>query len=296
MKKKALKIILVALLMNLAVSAQYVVNLNISYPAPTYLSDWSNVRAGMVNVVVNTDRPPTNLVKFKTQLQNSNGSVIAVSNIANSPVYTVKFGSNAFTLDKVMQPENMQFSDQAVIKSIRTSGRLPAGSYQLCISLLNAATGMELLKAPVCRPFVQVSYQLPYLLTPDDKTWLDANIAQTVITFRWSSIVPQPKEPVIYRLQVFEVKDGQKPMQAFRSNQPVLETEVRNTSQYFWRPQLSLKDSAGHVFIWTVQTLDSKGYPLPATDDNNLGRSEPRIFGVCDKIGQGADCSKNREF
>ena len=59
--------------------------------------------------------------------------------------------------------------------------------------------------------------------------------------------------------------------------------------QYFWRPQLSLKDSTGHVFIWTVQTLDSKGYPINATDSNNPGRSEPFVFGVCHTIHPGSE-------
>ncbi len=269
------------------VSAQYTLNLNIAYPAPTYLSNWNSNRAGIVNVLLTSDRPPTNLVKFKIQIQSANGTLIAENNLATAPVFTLRFGTNPLTFDKVFQPENLRFTDGAVIRSIQKSGRLPAGSYQLCVQLLNGTNNVELLKAPVCRTFIQASYQLPYLLSPADKSWLDASIAQSVITFRWSSIVPQPTEPVIYRIQVFEVKENQLPMQAMRANQPILETEVRNTTQYLWRPQLSLKDTKGHVFIWTIQTLDSKGYPVPTTDENIQGRSEPMIFGVCNNQGKG---------
>lgn len=270
-------------------SAQYSLSLNLVTPAPTYFSDWGRSNAGNVNVQVTTDKIPSSLIKFRVQLMNENGSQIADNNPVTSPVYTVKYGINVFTLDKVLQPESLRFTDGAVIRSIRTNGRLPAGIYQICVQLLNGTSNLELLRAPVCRTFIQVNYQLPYLLSPSDKTWLDANIAQSVITFRWSSIVPQPKEPVIYRIQVFEVKDNQQPMQALRSNQPILETELRNTTQYFWRPLLNLKDSTGHIFIWTVQTLDSKGYPIPTVDDNTQGRSEPMTFGVCNKLGKGGE-------
>jgi hypothetical protein len=86
-------------------------------------------------------------------------------------------------------------------------------------------------------------------------------------------------------LQVYEIKDTQTPMQALRANQPILITDVRRTTQYIWRPQLSLKDSVNHIFIWTVQTLDIKGIPIATQDASTQSRSEPRMFGVCNKKG-----------
>jgi hypothetical protein len=289
-------------LLTQSVSAQFAVTINIFSPAPTYLSDWSKSSTGMMTVTYNNPKDPTSLVKFRTTLQYFNGGVIATSNNATAPVYTIQQGPNLFTLDKALQLDNLQFSNGAIVRSIQTSGRLPVASYQLCVQLLNATTNVELLKVPFCMKFDQVNYQLPYLLSPNDKTWLDANIAQSVITFRWSSVVPKPREPVFfYRLQVFEVLENQQPMQALRSNQPILETTVRFTTQYIWRPQLSLKDSTGHVFIWTVQTLDYKGFPLPSADESTQGRSEPRVFGVCTKRGHGGegpveDCISVRKF
>jgi hypothetical protein len=287
---------------NQSAMAQISVNLNISYPAPTYLSDWNNSRAGIVSVILNTaGQQEATQIKFRTQLQNSNGIVIAASNDANARTYNIRSGATTFTLDKALQLENLQFVDGSIINKIQTTGKLPADNYTLCIELLNSQGDVSLTKVPVCRPFMQINYQLPYLLMPTDKAWLDANIAQSVITFRWSSLVPVIKEGVVYRLQVWEVLPGQEPMQALRGNQPILETEVRGITQYFWRPQLSLKDFEGHIFIWTVQTLDLKGIPIPSTDENNMGRSEPRVFGVCDHVNKdngdpGEDCSKGRKL
>ena len=302
MKRIFLVLVFINFLSVYSVLAQIAVTLNISYPAPTYLSDWSNSRSGLMTVVLNSaGQQETTMVKFRTQLQNSNGDIIAASKDASARVYTIRSGATTFTLDKALQLENMQFIDGSIVRKIQTSGKFPADNYTLCVELLSGLNDVSLTKVPVCRPFAQINYQLPFLLSPNDKVWLDANIAQSLITFRWSSLVPMNKEGVFYRLQVFEVLSGQEPMQALRGNHPILETEIKGTTQYFWRPQLSFKDSFSHVFIWTVQTLDSKGIPVPSTDENNQGRSEPRVFGVCnevktDKSDPGADCSSSRKL
>jgi hypothetical protein len=287
--KKIIYIFLLIILVSGFVQAQVTLTFNISYPAPTYLSDWSFNRSGLGIVTFNPAAGSTLDIKFATQIQNSDGSVIAVSNNSTAAVYSLQRGAKTYTLDRLLQLENLRITDGNVIRSIQNTGKLPPGTYQLCVQVLNSAGDIGLLKIPVCRPFTQVAYQLPYLLSPENKKWLNANIAQSVITFRWSSVVPQPKERVIYRLQVFEVMDYQQPVQALRANQPILNVEVTNTTQYFWRPQLSLKDSLGHILIWTVQTLDARGYPLTATDGNNPGRSEPNVFGVCHTIRPGKE-------
>jgi hypothetical protein len=260
--------------------AQFTLNFNISYPAPIYLSDWHKSQTGIATVVYNTKEEISVQVKFRTQLQNASGNIIATSNDASAVIYTIRKGANSFSLDKILQIENLQFTIGNYIRNIQTHGKLPEGDYQLCILLINFKDNRVLMPAPVCRQFTQANYQLPYLLAPNDKTWLDANIAQSVITFRWSNIVPRVPEYVIYRLQVFEVKDYQNRMQALRSNQPILNVELRNTTQYFWRPQLSFNDSIDHIFIWTVQSLDSRRNPISSVDENIQGRSEPRVFGV----------------
>lgn len=302
MNKLLFNLVLINFLVIYTASAQLAVTVNISYPAPAYLSDWNNSRAGLITVILNSaGQQETGLVKFRTELQNSSGGLIAFSNNSTARTYTIRSGANTFTLDKALQLENLRFENGVIAHKIQTTGKLPSDTYTLCIQLLDGANEAVLTRVPVCRQFTQINYQLPFLLTPNDKAWLDANIAQSVITFRWSSLVPMSKEPVIYRLQVFEVLDNQLPVQALRSNQPILETDVRGTTQYFWRPQLSFKDTNGHVFIWTVQTLDAKGMPVSSADENNQGRSEPLVFGVCNKLnrektGTGEDCETGRKL
>ena len=292
---------LIFALISVYAGAQLNLNINIAYPAPGYLSDWAYGKSGMATLVLNQENQLLK-IKFQTQLQTLDGTVVASSNNAAAATYSIRTGANVFTLDKLLQLENLQFTDGNVIRSIQTSGKLPAGNYQLCIQVLGSIAGttreIEMLKVPVCRPFTQASFQLPYLLTPLDKTWLDAATAKSVITFRWSSIVPRTQEHVTYRLQVYEVKDNQLPMQALRSNMPILNTDVVNT-QYIWRPQLDFSRLEGYVFVWTIQTLDIKGNPVTTADALNLGWSEPQVFGVCNKtkgVNPEEDCGTGRKL
>jgi len=269
-----------------AVTAQFTVNLLLNSRPPAYLSDWNSPLAGQLLVTYN-GASQTARVKLAAQLQDASGTTIAVSNNTTAQLISINTGANIIRIDRVLQLENMQFKGGA--NSLSTSGKLAAGNYRLCVQLVTI-DGVPITE-PQCKPFTQLNYQLPFLLSPNDKTWLDANMAQTAIIFRWSSLVPASQEPATYRLQVYEVLPAQTPMQALRSNQPILLTELRRITQYIWRPQLSFKDSANHVFIWTVQTLDSKGTPITTSDENNKGRSEPRVFGVCNKkIAGVADC------
>ena len=276
------------------VTAQFTINLILNNRPPSYLSDW---KSGVAGQLIITYSGPLSSVKVKlaTQLLEANGTQIAMSNIATAQIINIIPGANIIRLDRVLQLENMRFTGGA--NSLAASGKLSAGSYQLCVQLLTV-DGF-ILAGPQCRVFNQVNYQLPFLLFPNDKTWLDVNIAQTAIIFRWSGLVPVSQEAPTYRLQVYEVFNAQTPMQALRSNQPILLTNLKRTTQYIWRPQLYLKDSTTHIFIWTVQTLDSKGIPITSSDENNQGRSEPRVFGVCNKkrmAGSAADCGDGYQW
>lgn len=266
---------LIAVFFQVAAHAQINTNLILNSRPPAYLSDWNSAHAGQL-IVTNTTGIATP-VRFQTKLSDVNGNTIAVSNLATAKQYVVNTNATIFSLDKVLQLENMIFSGST--KQLANSGKLSPGTYQLCVQVYSALENLPITEEQ-CKIFSQINYQLPYLLTPSDKTWLDANIAQTTIVFRWSGLVPSALESVSYQLEVYEVQEGQQPIQAMRSNQPILATTLRNTTQYIWRPNLYLKDTAGHVFIWTVQTLDGKGEPIETTDANAKGRSEPRVFGV----------------
>jgi hypothetical protein len=145
----------------------------------------------------------------------------------------------------------------------------------------------DVVRARQNRTFFITSYQLPILMQPASGSTLDAHLAQNIIIFRWTNLIPSSQELPQYRVQVFEILPGQTPMQAFRGNRPLLdEPAIKGTTQYIWRPNLPMLDStANKQFIWTVQTLDAKEFPIPGMDMNTQGRSEPAIFSIVNQMG-----------
>ena len=261
--------------------AQVTANLILNSRPPSYLSDWNNGAVGQL-IVTNNGAAQGLRIKIATQLQDANGIPFAISNNRSAQTQALNIGANIIPINRVLQLENLRFTSN--LSSLSNSGKLPAGQYFISVRVLNADNDSSLLQQSVTRPFNQVNYQLPYLLSPNDNDSLNTNIAQTAITFRWSNLIPFSQDLGTYRLQVFEIMEDQKPLQALLSNQPILVTDLRLVTQYIWRPQIGFKDGREHKFIWTIQTIDSKGMPYATQDANTLGRSEPRTFSVVNKI------------
>lgn len=69
----------------------------------------------------------------------------------------------------------------------------------------------------------QVVYQAKVLTTANTEFKLDAD---QPVTFRWTTLVPKPQEPVTYRLKVWQLMQGQSGTQAMKSNQPIVTKDV----------------------------------------------------------------------
>jgi hypothetical protein len=116
---------------------------------------------------------------------------------------------------------------------------------------------------------------------------------------------------------VFEALENQTPMQALRSNQPLLNKDVIGTTQFILQPQMMMipcspcpdmepdMDSAmalkagvstsrsnvrTKTFIWTIQCFDNLGRPFGVGNINGDGISEPIIF----YVGKEADKLKEK--
>jgi len=168
--------------------------------------------------------------------------------------------------------------------TIERTGKLPAGQYQVCVSILQPGT-FQVIAAERCRIFNLVGVQLPFLMMPVNKSVIPRINAQNSITFRWTPVTPQSAiGPASYRLQVFEILTNQQPVQALRANQPILDILLRGVTQYIWQPRLSFLNNDSLVqFIWTIQTLDPTGAPILLSDGNGESRSEPFIFVIATK-------------
>jgi hypothetical protein len=296
MKKYKLLLSLGMLLFFQVVQAQITLNLAINNRPQPWLADWINpVNGQMIISYMPGPALYDPMVKIRTTLLNESGTILGSTKIQSARVYTLKAGVNQFTMADALQLQNLILPGN-IQSLLQRTGRLVAGQYQLMVELTNV-TG-DIVRAKQTRPFFITSYQLPVLMQPANGAKLEAHIAQNLITFRWTSLIPASQELIQYRVQVFEILPGQTPMQAFHGNRPLLDEPVlRGTTQYNWQPRLPMLDStANKQFIWTVQTLDINGIPIPSEDMTIQGRSEPAIFSIINQMGTIDRNNKNEEL
>ena len=255
-------------------------NLIMAAQPPAQLSEWGN-RREVLTLILSAQGSVAGQFKLKTEIKTQDGTVIGSADLAKTPVFTGNpAGTTLLVANDIMPLEFMVFTGKYKT-SLQRTGKLPADNYTLCVQPVRPADYVPVGEVK-CKSFYLATTQLPILMKPYSEEVLDVKLAQTAITFRWTPVVPTQTSPVTYRLQVFEVLPTQSPVQALRSNQPLLDKEILSATQYIWRPQLSLinDDSSKLKFIWTIQTLDKAGNPVTQTDGNGEGRSEPIIFFV----------------
>lgn len=295
MKKYNLILVLGFFLIVQLVQSQISVNLALNSRPQPWLSQWGNAINGqmIITYMIGPVQGEAQ-VKLRTTLSDESGNIIGSSNLNASRIYTLREGVNLYTMADALQLQNLVLSGK-VLTILQRTGRLAAGQYQLKVEVVNVSG--DVVFARQTHPFFITSYQLPRLMVPADGAELDALVAQSLITFRWTGLIPNTSELPTYRVQVFEILPGQTPMQAFRGNFPILdETAIRGTTQYIWRTSLPmLDDTANQKFIWTVQTLDMEGQPIPTNDMNIQGRSEPAVFTIINQMGAGNKNKMNED-
>ena len=280
MKKLIASIITIFIVAN--ATAQIKFNLIVSAQPPAQLSEWSNRREVLTVIVSAQGVPPGFQYKIKTEIKTLDGTVIGSADLARTPIFTPNStGTDILTANDVMPLEFMLFTGKYKT-SLERTGKLPADNYTICVQPVRPVDFGPAGEVQ-CKNFYLATTQLPILMKPYNEEILDAKKAQTAIIFRWTPVVPTQPSPVKYRIQVFEVLPTQSPVQALRSNQPLLDKEILAATQYIWQPQLTFMPYDNETkklptFIWTIQSLDKDNKPVTQTDGNGEGRSEPIIF------------------
>jgi hypothetical protein len=289
-------IILTLLIAGPMAFAQVNVNLVVSNNPPGTLIEWGTKKEVLTYVVVNQGQPRQALIK--TTITLTDGTPVAATNLSAARPITLERGVTTilYAID-VMPLQTMVFVGKFK-NTLEKTGKLPAGTYQICVQLVNPVDLLPVSEQR-CRIFSLAAFQLPILVLPADEDVLDMIMAKTAITFRWTPVTPRPGLPVKYRVLVFEILENQNPLQAMRSNKPLLSKDVIGTTQYIWQPQLAfmplqvldgndesqfqnLPAIAGR-FVWTVQSFDNNDVPFGDGNINGDGISEPYSFVVGDK-------------
>lgn len=266
-------------LVTLLINAQFTQSLLLNANPPASLTDWYNKREVFTYVVNNGGGVPPRAV-IKAEIKNAGGEQVAVTNLSLAPVYSFTSPSTILDAQQVLGIEYIIFRG-SYASSLKRTGMLPSENYQLCLQLVTPVD-FRPLSDVICRNFFLASYQPPYPMMPAADAMLDATQAQQAIIFRWTPVSPKPSYPVTYEIVVAEVLPHQTPMQAFRSNQPLLIKEVTGTTQYIWIPQLSLKDGC-----CDDTSGDSLMQKSPATNIKMQSITRQFVWGVRARDGQG---------
>jgi hypothetical protein len=304
MKQKIL--IAVCLLFTVIANAQFSslsTNLILTARPSARLSEWAANRATLTLIVTNQQSPKRG--KIKVTVKAADGTEVSTTDLTKAITQIFPDGQTVLNAAVVYPLEIQKFSGKYQT-SLNKTGKLPSDSYQFCVDIIEEGSVVPL-TTQKCASFFVAGLQLPICMMPADNQVLDYAKASTAIIFRWTPIIPRPSSAVIYKLLVFEVLNNQQPMQALRSNQPILDKDIIGQTQFIWQPQgvLGLEDEDDNdntyssrdttikkgwngklkgekKFIWTIQSLDAKGDAI-SVDANYEGRSEPKQFSVANK-------------
>jgi len=232
-------------------------------PSP-YLADWEKLKETVTSQVTNPGAAVE--VKFNAKLT-LDGALQAKTKPDKMPTVQIPSGTSFYDAGQIIPFSAVEFFGSGKETALRT-GMLKAGSYQLCVELIDPKTGKPL-TPPACVYFRLFSFKAPVCLQPTNAAKLKTLPGQI---FRWSPVSPIPAEPVHYNISVFEVLKGQTATQAFRSNKPILTEEVIGGTQFIFPPSVIVPDSG--QLVWSVQAKDEKENPIGGKD----GWAEPQTF------------------
>ena len=217
--------------------AQFNTTLAVSPNPPGSLLSWS--RKDLAYIISGSAGVAGQAV-VKATLSTTDGTIAATTNLAKARLITINPATGVLVLFAAdVIPLDVMIFNGKFKTSMDRSGKLPAGGYQLCVQLVRPVDFIPMSQEQ-CKNFNIAAYQLPIPMMPASEMVLDIEKAKAAITFRWTPVAPRPSEALTYRVTVFEVLPQQTPMQALRSNQPLLKHDVIGTTQYIWQPQLGL--------------------------------------------------------
>lgn len=172
------------------------------------------------------------------------------------------------------------FNTADLVGMLTNCHELKEGTYTICAQFFNL--DKIAISREVCKDFrveaANVEYAPPTLITPENEKKFTQQELQGPLMFRWTPLVPKPREPVTYRLRVWQLMQGQTGTQAIRTNTPLIQKDVENLTQTPVNGILTGPCKPPYLcdFIWNVQALNRAGKPM----GNNNGTSEPYSFGL----------------
>ena len=269
MKKTKLLLLLLAISATSAFSQLQqikIVSFTVKNQLPAVIDNWNSIPGSMLLVA---QKPPSiRLEGVRLVLQiKANGAIICGNTFANGLLV------DNFT--------TRTFQSGELTGLLSGCHDLKDGNYMLCAQFFNI--DKVAISEEVCKPFMveapkEIDYSPPTLITPDNGKVFTETDMQKPVMFRWTPLVPKPKEPVTYRLRVWQLMQGQNGTQAMRSNQPIVSKDVDNITQAVVTNLYTGPCKPPYLcdFVWNIQAVNHDRKPM----GRNNGTSEAWTFTV----------------
>ena len=269
---KKLLLLLLPALFCLSVSAQpqqvKIVNFTVKNLLPSVIDNWNSTPGSLLLVAQIPPGVRIPGIRLVVQIK-SGGAVICGNSSAGG-----------------MQVDNFQtrtFNAAELTGALMGCKELKEGNYSICVQFFNGER--KEVSQEVCKEFrvetpKETDFAPPTLIVPANENKFPKKDILKPITFRWTPLVPKPRDPVTYRLRVWQLMQGQNGMQAMQANQPIVTKDVDNITQAIVTNILTGPCRPPYLcdFIWSVQALNKEGKPM----GRNNGTSEPFVFKIAD--------------
>jgi hypothetical protein len=267
------KIKLLLLLLMLSVAPAYsqlqqikIVSFTVKNQLPAVIDNWSTIPGSLLLVA---QLPPNVSVKgIRLMVQIKGGGAIICGNNSAGGMQVDEFTTRTFSANELTS-------------TLQGCRDLKEGSYSICVQFYNV--DRVAISNEVCKEFSvetprEPEYTPPTLINPENgKVFTEAELSRPV-TFRWTPLVPKPRDPVTYRLKVWQLMQGQNSTEAMRSNQPIVTKDVDNITQAVVSGIYTGPCRPPYLcdFVWQVQALNREGKPM----GKNEGKSDSYTFKV----------------
>ncbi|NNV55067.1 hypothetical protein [Limnovirga soli] len=254
--KKIYHILFILLLNSSLLHAQEneisITNFTVKNELPPSIGEWGNTPGALLLVAQNNtwgDRP----VKLLIALRKGDSKICGIA--------------DGIALDYF---KTGSFQTKDMLAALGNCEALTPGDYTLCASFRGMSDNRQWvdISAEICKPFTvgggssdNQKYTGPSIIAPANNKVIAEKEANAPITFRWTPVVPKPKEPVTYRLKVWQLMQGQTGAQAMKVNQTIVEKNVENLTQTNITSGL-FPCSPNCRFVWAVQATNSESKPF----------------------------------
>jgi len=247
-----------------------ILSFSVKNKMPAEISTWGTTPGGLILTAQRIPQSAIQGVKLVVQIKQG-GTKIYGNPVDASPILD-------FNAVKT-------FTGSELSGYITNGNTLKPGNYSVCAQFFNL--DRYPISKETCKEFVvedvaqtQQNYSPPQNINPGNGKIFKSEDLKGPVTFRWTPVIPKPRDPITYRLKVWQLMQGQNGTAAIKANQPIVEKDVQNIIQATVANIYTSPCKPPYMcdFVWNVQALDKDGKPVGGKE----GMSASFSFSVSD--------------